>query len=234
MTLLHIGNISAVQLSAPSAYASAFALGVASHQLFFRFGEWDLYAAQLIFGFIAANIGGYIAVTRYCPEIAFNTAARVVPALTSVVVAGIFSSMLTYRALLHRLNKFPGPFMARLSNLYITWRSVRKFQLFKDVQELHRQYGDIVRIGALRTEPFAIQNHPSDMVAIGPSEISIASAEALEKIHSNQSSCVKGPWYNVLYPVVSLQMVKDRKKHARRRRTWDLGFGAKGMTDSIM
>ncbi|CEJ93656.1 hypothetical protein VHEMI09232 [[Torrubiella] hemipterigena] len=210
MSLHYIANnLSEAQLSSTSAYAPAFLAGVASHQLFFRFGEWDLYAAQLIFGFIAANVGGAVALTRYCPEIELAAAVKVVPSLSSIAVGGIVSSMLVYRAFFHRLNKFPGPFLARLSNFYITWRSVSKFQLFKDVQELHRQYGDIVRIG--------------------PSEISIASPEALEKIHSNQSPCVKGPWYNVLYPVVSLQMVKDRKEHARRRRTWDLGFGAKAL-----
>lgn len=151
MSLHYIANnLSEAQLSSPSAYASAFLAGVASHQLFFRFGEWDLYAAQLIFGFIVANVGGAVALIRYCPEIELAAAVKVVPPLSSIAVGGIFSSILVYRAFFHRLNKFPGPFLARLSNFYITWRSVSRFQLFKDVQELHRQYGDIVRIGMLQ------------------------------------------------------------------------------------
>jgi hypothetical protein len=67
----------------------------------------------------------------------------------STLAAGTICSILTYRAAFHRLNVFPGPFKARLSNLYVTALGLKKRHLYKEVQELHRKYGDVVRIGLL-------------------------------------------------------------------------------------
>lgn len=66
-------------------------------------------------------------------------------------VAGLYASMTMYRAYLHRLCKYPGPALASLTNFYVTARSVSKFQLFKEVQKLHLQYGDYVRLGKPQT-----------------------------------------------------------------------------------
>lgn len=135
------------KLDTRGAYGSALLIGAAAHQLFFRFGEWDLYAAQLIFAFIFANVGGTAALVHENPNLGTLAAFRLVSTLITTVVAGIFSSMLIYRGFFHRLNRFPGPFLARLSNFYVTSLSISKFRLFEEVQQLHKQYGDIVRIG---------------------------------------------------------------------------------------
>lgn len=63
------------------------------------------------------------------------------------LVAGLTLSILTYRAFFHRLNRFPGPFAARLSNFYPTYLSAKKLHLYEEVEQLHRQYGDFVRLG---------------------------------------------------------------------------------------
>jgi hypothetical protein len=67
----------------------------------------------------------------------------------------------------------------------------------------------------------------------GPSEISIADPKAFRLIHSNNSPCVKGPWYNVLQPMVSLQMIRNKQEHSRRRKIWDKALNTKGMTLSL-
>lgn len=68
--------------------------------------------------------------------------------MVSFMVSGAFCSIFIYRiSFFHRLYKFPGPFMARASNLYLTKRSVASFQLYGEIQDLHRRYGDIVRVG---------------------------------------------------------------------------------------
>ncbi|KND90425.1 Tryprostatin B 6-hydroxylase [Tolypocladium ophioglossoides CBS 100239] len=138
-------------------------------------------------------------------------ALKIASSLLSVCVGGIFSSVLVYRAAFHRLNRFPGPFLARLSNLYVTLLSVKKFHLYEEIQALHHEYGDIVRVG--------------------PSELSIADPKVVDLIHSNQSPCYKGPWYNILHPIRSLHTVRDQKEHARRRKTWDKGLGSKALRD---
>ncbi|KAF3352075.1 Elongation factor 1-beta [Verticillium dahliae VDG1] len=170
--------------------AAPFVFGALAHLFCFRVGDWDLQTTKLLVAFLATQ--GLLA-------------------LSFSFLAGLYASLLTYRAAFHRLNRFPGPFAARLSNFYITRRSVKNFQLFQEVQDLHKQYGDIVRIG--------------------PSELSIADPSFFHHIHANSSPFVKGPWYNILHPVVSLQLVRDKKEHSRRRKTWDKGFGSKALHD---
>ena len=67
------------------------------------------------------------------------------------------------------------------------------------------------------------------LTSSGPSELSINDPKAVVAIHGPQSKCVKGPWYNVLHPAVSLQMIRNKPDHIRRRKVWDRGFSAKGM-----
>ena len=63
---------------------------------------------------------------------------------------------------------------------------------------------------------------------IGPTELSIADPQAVKALYSGQAKVTKGPWYTVLEPRVSLQMSRDKKEHARRRKVWDQGFSSKG------
>ncbi|KAM0335212.1 hypothetical protein ACHAQA_000254 [Verticillium albo-atrum] len=193
--------------------AVPFAFGVLAHVFVFRVGEWDLRTTKLLGAFLAVQ--GLLSVYLWKADVDGLTtvyqAWKVAAQLSFSFLAGIYSSLLIYRAAFHRLNRFPGPFAARLSNFYITRRSVKNFQLFQEVRDLHAQYGDIVRIG--------------------PSELSIADPALFHHIHSNASPFVKGPWYNILHPVVSLQLVRDHKEHSRRRKTWDKGFGSKALRD---
>lgn len=76
-------------------------------------------------------------------QLPFNEAVEV--AISYLV--GLYFSMLIYRAFFHRLSRYPGPFLAKLSNFYITARSVRNLQLFKEIEHIHHQYGDYVRLG---------------------------------------------------------------------------------------
>ncbi|KAJ9649339.1 hypothetical protein H2199_000114 [Coniosporium tulheliwenetii] len=79
--------------------------------------------------------------------------------------------------------------------------SAKKFHLYEEVQRLHQQYGDFVRLG--------------------PSELSVIHPGAVSAIHSPKSACSKGPWYNVLHPMVSLQTIRSKPEHVRRRKVWD-------------
>lgn len=141
------GVCSTAGLQDRSAYGAAFLAGVIAHVLFFRWGEWDLYVVQLGIGAFIANIGASLALARSCPSVTHVESLKLVSTLLGISIAGVYASMIVYRAFFHRLNRFPGPFMARLSNFYITSRSIKKFRLFEEVQSLHEQYGDIVRIG---------------------------------------------------------------------------------------
>ncbi|KAI8650453.1 hypothetical protein NCS57_01379100 [Fusarium keratoplasticum] len=194
-------------------YFVVFLIGVILHVVFFCRGEWDIYTNKIVVAWLGTLAASTFLIAQSAEHEndthweAFTIALKHCSTLT----AGSVCSILIYRAAFHRLNVFPGPYKARLSNLYVTALGLKKRHLYKEVQELHREYGDVVRIG--------------------PSEISINSSEALHALHSNNTPCVKGPWYNIIYPMVSLLADRNKKSHTERRKTWDKAFNAKALRD---
>lgn len=187
--------------------AACFAAGIFLHLTVFRYGEWDAHSFTLLE--VAAGV--QVALTLFAHEVfSESTIASIQHVIfwAGAAIAGLLSSMVVYRAFFHRLRHFPGPLPARLSTFYMTYLSFKRGQIYEDVRALHQKYGDYVRVG--------------------PSEISIADPAAFNAIHSATSQCERGPWYNILNPTVSLQMVRDRKEHARRRKAWDRAFNPKG------
>ncbi|KAK3987119.1 Tryprostatin B 6-hydroxylase [Cladorrhinum sp. PSN332] len=182
----------------------ASASGVAAHVLIFRIGEWDV-ASPSIFVSYASLFSAAAAVCYAYLGIPVSEAGII----GLCHLAGLYLSMLLYRGFFHRLSKYPGPFLARLSNFYITAKSMKKLHIFEEIQHLHAQYGDIVRVG--------------------PRELSIASPEAVTAIHGSQSPVSKGPWYTLLEPRTPLFMARDKQEHARRRKIWDRGFTTKAL-----
>jgi hypothetical protein len=124
---------------------------------------------------------------------------------------GLTASIVLYRSLFHRLSRFPGPFMAKVSRLSIAMRSVKRTQYHRDLEELHRQYGDFVRTG--------------------PRELSINRPSAVHVFCGPQSPCTKPTWYSHVSDdktQISLNSTRDPEVHRRRRRAWDRGFSMKG------
>ncbi|KAH0847540.1 Tryprostatin B 6-hydroxylase [Fonsecaea pedrosoi] len=98
-----------------------------------------------------------------------------------------------------------------LAVLHVSALGMSKLHLYEEVQALHRQYGDFVRLG--------------------PMELSIADPRAIQAVNSAQTPCTKGPWYNGMRPRVALQNSRDKQEHSHRRKVWDRGFGAKSLRD---
>ncbi|SCN80761.1 related to pisatin demethylase cytochrome P450 [Fusarium fujikuroi] len=191
--------------------------GTLAHVLIFRKGEWDLYTIKIlqgiliVFGLLALSFKR-LGTTEAGSPYSFLESIIASIYMVSFMLTGTFSSIFLYRiSFFHRLYKIPGPFMARVSNLCLTKRSVARFQLYREIQDLHRKYGDIVRVG--------------------PSALSILDAKVFHAIHSNNSPCSKGPWYNIEQPAISLHMSRDKNDHSRRRRAWDRAFSSKALRD---
>jgi hypothetical protein len=129
-------------------YAGAALAGVVSHLGYFIRGEHyhegpklvPLYT--LVFG--AVGLGLYKLQALSILESTIMTAGIA----TSYFLA-LFTSILVYRAFFHRLGKFKGPFLGRLSNLYHVSK-VTSLNNYKVVNNWHEEYGDIVRTGAQR------------------------------------------------------------------------------------
>ncbi|KAL8743874.1 MAG: hypothetical protein Q9190_003812, partial [Brigantiaea leucoxantha] len=77
------------------------------------------------------------------------------------------------------------------------------------ILKLHEQYGDFVRIGS--------------------NTLSIVHPEAVETFYGLGSKCTKAAWYDLTYPIVSLQTTRDRAAHDKRRRTWSTAFSDKAL-----
>lgn len=192
--------------------AAVFLAGVSFHVAVFRHGEWHLQAPRLVACLAFLSTAMPCALLWRFPEL--SSVAWLVLKTTSWLVlaflAGLGGSVMVYRAAVHPLGRFPGPFGARLSNLYMTMLDVRG-QIFCETRKLHDLYGDIVRVG--------------------PSELSIRKMSAIKTIHSGSSPCIKGPWYDMLRPEDGLNSTRDKKEHSLRRKAWDKAFGGKALRD---
>ncbi|KAJ5263364.1 cytochrome P450 [Penicillium angulare] len=197
---------------ADSLAAVAGLSGVAFHVLLYRHGEWDLKAPEIVIKY-AITLATLLTLdcleTLQKFEIDLNAGWSLKILVFHVV--GVYSSMLLYRGALHRLNRFPGPIFARLSNFYVTFLSAKNFRLYEETEKLHQKYGDYVRIG--------------------PTELSIADPAAVAFIYSSKANVSKGPWYNCLEPRFSLQTDRDKASHAKRRKVWDQGFSTNALRD---
>lgn len=111
-------------------------------------------------------------------------------------------SILLYRlSPWHPIARYPGPILCKVSKLY--WTAIaRKGQQHRLLAKLHKQYGDIVRIG--------------------PNEVSIANASAIDPLMGAQG-VPKGQSWSGRLPrnaLPNLVGIRDKKEHARRRKTW--------------
>lgn len=203
----------------------AFGTGTLLHVLVFRHGEWDLEAPRLLVAFVAlqASIVVYLKFLVSDQQNVAILESKSVISLSCSLVFGIVVSMGVYRLFWHRLNKFPGPILARLSNFYVTSLSARHLQLYDEVEKLHKQYGDYVRLGS-----FYQPKRMYMLISSGPSELSVNDPNAVNAFYSNQSPCTKGPFYDLLLPRISLQTCRNKGEHSKRRKVWDRGFSTKG------
>ena len=123
----------------------AGAAGVVSHLLIFIRGEWHLQATNLLKLYSLM----YLLITIF--EVGYLELAWFQAILASSMFCGVyalclFSSMAVYRTLFHRLRRFPGPVLARVSKLWHVAHCLgSKNHLL--MEELHEQYGDFVRTG---------------------------------------------------------------------------------------
>ncbi|OJD10365.1 hypothetical protein AJ78_08596 [Emergomyces pasteurianus Ep9510] len=189
--------------------AAGIVLGAISHLLLFKHGEWDRYAATMVKTYVSA-IGLLSPVAAFTVmELSVLSTLLLVTAFWISYMTGLFGSIGLYRGWFHPLKDFPGPLAWRLSAFWLIKVAAPEFKFPLKVQQLHRQYGDFVRIR--------------------PREISVNHVDAVRDIHGPGTVCVKGPFYDLNYPFRSLQMLRDKDAHARRRRIWDHGLGIKAL-----
>lgn len=110
------------------------------------------------------------------PDMNENSPRLVLPGVyhsLQLVIGAIFLltfSLSIYRLYAHPLRKVPGPFFARITEI---WRTVHYFRgtWFDDILELHRKYGPVVRIS--------------------PNEVSVVSPDLTKSVYSHGKGTLK-------------------------------------------
>ncbi|OJD30040.1 cytochrome p450 [Diplodia corticola] len=201
-----------LQIGLLSSCSKSFALGVLFHWSIVRVeidGQgWRLvgvYLASVMFLWALFALLGHM----HALEAAFRTAC-----VANSFKLGLAASILAYRLLFHSLRKFPGPKYAAASRFYAMFLACKNTQYSDEVEKLHKQYGDFVRIG--------------------PREISINRPAAIRLIYGPPSRCKKSPWYSQVTEDVtkcSINSTRVLEVQRQRRRAWDRGFSIKALSN---
>src|SRR5689334_10790626 len=109
-----------------------FLAGVATHVVYFRRGEHHMYPLRYIKLLLACVAVSTAALSRTKP---LSSALATVSLATLYFFVGVYSSLLIYRALLHPLNRFPGPVAARISDFWLS-SQVGKGDAYRQVAAL--------------------------------------------------------------------------------------------------
>ncbi|KZP25877.1 high nitrogen upregulated cytochrome P450 monooxygenase 2 [Athelia psychrophila] len=142
-----------------------------------------------------------------------------IPFTFVVYWASIITYVSAYRlSPFHPLANYPGPVLGKLSKLTLAWKMYRGRQHLY-YQKLHKQYGDIVRVG--------------------PNELSINRADVIAPVLGN-GGLPRGVWYYNRFRTgapSSLINFRDVAQHKARRRVWDRAFStasAKGYEELVI
>ncbi|KAI1842511.1 hypothetical protein JX265_012677 [Neoarthrinium moseri] len=201
-------------------YAGLF--GVFCHQVIFRSYEVDSHGWEMVLAYVNINAGLVVGYGLMGTHNLMDVIMHVCLA-GAVFLVGLYGSLLLYRAFFHRLHRFPGPFLARLSKVYQISSIINtKMQYHMHVPKLQRQYGDFIRTG--------------------PRELTVLRAEAIDLIYGSSSPCTKGTWYDQNSgnaDKVGIENVRDKEKHRVRRKAWDRALSVyepriKGKVDALM
>lgn len=148
--------------------------------------------------------------------VGMSSAALTTLQMNGVFVLTIFYSMALYRIVFHRLRSFPGPRWMALSKWLMVYPDLQGQRPYM-FQKLHRQYGDVVRVG--------------------PRELSVIDPAALSTIYGGSGvgmRCTRGPWYDFTVESTkmrarNLQSTPTMADHAARRKVWDAAFSIKAI-----
>lgn len=121
-------------------------LGLSSHLYFVR-GEWDnAIWKQILALFLLQPLSLVVLVASGCGVLGSFMTTLI---LDLSYLLPLFLSIALYRLFFHRLHKFPGPFWARLSMLWMV-KKLNNQDQYELLHALHQKYGDVVRIGMER------------------------------------------------------------------------------------
>lgn len=182
--------------------------GIATHLFYFKQGERHAYPWRYVGAFALASVSLW-GVKRYRLQLPFLTATYETTILSFLFLVGVYGSLLVYRIFLNPLNRFPGPFAARVSKLYHVHLNSKNLLGHQELYQLHQKYGRYVRIG--------------------PNDLSVVDPDGMSVVLGPNSKCRKSAWYGQDEPYISTNTTRDRAAHDRRRRILGPAFSDKSL-----
>ncbi|KAF5554629.1 benzoate 4-monooxygenase [Fusarium mexicanum] len=138
----------------------------------------------------------------------FKTAVLALCALSVLKVA----VSLIHNFFFHKLSKYPGPPLARVSRL---WSRIGNFQGRKSerIHEAHSMYGSVVRVG--------------------PNELSFSTPAAVQAIYTSSNFTKEETFYRAkrIFHENHLFSFRDAEAHRTRRKNFSKGFSQSSMLD---
>jgi cytochrome P450 len=120
-------------------------------------------------------------------------------------------SVAIYRIYFHPLAKYPGPFLAKLTDAYQLYHAY-KGDRHLDFYRLHEKYGGVVRFG--------------------PNAVSFNTNTSLKEIYGFRSNVRKAEFYNAfVHPTANTHNTRDKDVHARKRRVLSHAFSESAMKE---
>jgi tryprostatin B 6-hydroxylase len=187
----------------------ALIAGVTSHLTFFRVGEHHLYGSRYVLAAITAFATSII-LHSYLFQLSSRIATLRTLAIAASYFGGLYSSLVIFRIFFHPLRTFPGPLGCKISSAWFA-TYIRRQDAFRQLLALHQEFGQFVQIGS--------------------NDLSIAHPRAIQAIYGLDSKCRKADWYDLTYPMSSLQSTRDDSLHSQRRRVWSTAFGNRNLRD---
>ncbi|KXT05712.1 hypothetical protein AC578_5568 [Pseudocercospora eumusae] len=197
-----------LQLIAP--LSVGVGVGVAAHLIYFNRYECHRQTQAFVAVFVAYLLGAPLVLSRLYAQSTTSATIEAVLLLLAFLF-GAIGSTLVYRIFFNPLNRFPGPFAARLTNFYIAFRVGKTLQQWRILERLHQEYGPIVRTGTSR--------------------VSIVDPDWVEPSYSQNAVVQKGPWYDNNWPQPSLHQERSRAAHDLRRKSWAPAFSDKALRE---
>lgn len=190
-----------MDVSTGTACIALGALGVLSHLTFFV--RMDPIDSSPTLGLLAFTVPA--AITLYLNilfKYSYFDAALTSAIWWSSYVGAVVGSMFLYRLFLHQLKAYPGPTAARLTQWWHVARIWKKADHFRHIDNMHKQYGEYVRIG--------------------PNLLSVSDPDIVDIVHATNTQFDKTHWYEAGKPLTTLHQMTDRRMHDKRRRHgWD-------------
>lgn len=179
-------------------YMLPMAMGVTVHLALFIHGEWHLYAPSIVIAHTSMT-------ALFTALILFGSGSGVKHALAITVqtllcyLLALFTSIGVYRVFFHRLRKFPGPLLARITKI---WHMVHCLDSRNHLvlEKVYKKYGPIVRTG--EKTPGGNTSCAEALLIVclvlGPNEITVFHPDIHQATDGHGSNCTKSGWYDMV------------------------------------